>query len=266
MGILAFIEATARGWLADLSARWSALSPWTRVRLKARSRGALGSVLIHVLIVLGLMSAGLARPLGLARTSAGGGQPNLVEGRALTVTLTSLDPQSAPEAPKSAPTSAPPPGGSSAAARQQSAANTDLTAEPSKDPGETTPSARPDHAASAAAASGAASLPVDVQAGQPHGSEDLLRQIARCLPSSLRPNIPFARLVLVLGKDGALRAAPQIDVSVPFASRDTVRDADRVVQAALQCGPYRMSSGAPQHVSVVPDFSFLTPQARVETP
>ena len=96
--------------------------------------------------------------------------------------------------------------------------------------------------------------------GDPRASDDLLIQIARCLPPQLRPRLMAQRLVLRLDAGGALAAAPQIESALPLLTAQDRAEADRVVQAALQCGPYRQASAAGV-VSLAVDFSALRPTA-----
>lgn len=91
--------------------------------------------------------------------------------------------------------------------------------------------------------------------GDPRAADDLIVQIARCLPPTLRPRLLAQRLVLKLDAGGALTAAPAIDSAVPIVTADDRAAADRVVQAALQCGPYRQADASERQVSLAVDFS-----------
>lgn len=100
----------------------------------------------------------------------------------------------------------------------------------------------------------------DEAGGDPLGTSDLLAQIARCLPSDLRPTLSFSTLVLSIGGDGALTAAPYVDATLPRITDEQTAAADRIVQAALQCGPYLQPNFKNRVISVVPDFSTIQPR------
>lgn len=95
--------------------------------------------------------------------------------------------------------------------------------------------------------------------GDPTATTDLLRQIARCLPREARPDLRFSNLVLEIGEKGELRAAPAIQSLFPRLTVEDRLAADRVVQAALQCGPYNTPSALNRVISLVPDFSAIRP-------
>jgi hypothetical protein len=101
----------------------------------------------------------------------------------------------------------------------------------------------------------------EARGGDPHAADELLAQIARCLPASLRPRLVAQRLILKLDAGGALAAAPLIESTLPLITAEQRAEADRVVQAALQCGPYRQASAAGQEVSLTVDFSTVRPAA-----
>lgn len=94
--------------------------------------------------------------------------------------------------------------------------------------------------------------------GDPVAAGDLLNQIARCLPADLRPDLSLARLVIEIGDDGRLAAAPQMVLPPLLTSATDRASADRVVQAALQCGPYTSSPLRNVTISLVPNFSKQT--------
>ncbi|PVM88822.1 hypothetical protein [Caulobacter endophyticus] len=98
------------------------------------------------------------------------------------------------------------------------------------------------------------------QAGDPDGAENLLRQIARCLPVDRAPNIGGSTLNISLAADGRLAAAPDLTFAAGTASSQRIEEANLVIQAALQCGPYAMG-GKPAQVALAPDFSFLAPSS-----
>jgi len=91
--------------------------------------------------------------------------------------------------------------------------------------------------------------------GDPAAPSELLNQIAKCLPDDLRPHLTAQRLVLKIGPSGALAAAPVIDSSFPLLTREARAEADKVIQAALQCGPYANAVSAGGVVAVAVDFS-----------
>ncbi|WP_332773884.1 hypothetical protein [Phenylobacterium sp.] len=95
----------------------------------------------------------------------------------------------------------------------------------------------------------------DLAGGDPAAAGDLLNQIARCLPADLRPDLSLARLVIEIGDDGRLAAAPQMVLPPLLTSTADRASADRVVQAALQCGPYTSSPLRNVTISLVPNFS-----------
>lgn len=93
------------------------------------------------------------------------------------------------------------------------------------------------------------------QGGDPVAVSDLLGQIARCMPPDLRPRLPFSRLTLSIDANGRLNVAPTVDSDVPEVDPSKRAVADRVVQAALLCGPY-FHPDAVSRVLVLPvDFS-----------
>ncbi len=86
-------------------------------------------------------------------------------------------------------------------------------------------------------------MPADsVAAGQADGEQDILAQIARCLPDGVRPALA-AKLDLVLDAHGKLTAAPRLEVSADAKPVRDVKDENLVIQAVLQCGPYSISGG-----------------------
>lgn len=95
----------------------------------------------------------------------------------------------------------------------------------------------------------------DPAGGDPAAAGDLLNQIARCLPADLRPDLSLARLVIEIGDDGRLAAAPLMVLPPLLTSTTDRASADRVVQAALQCGPYTNSPLRNVTISLVPNFS-----------
>lgn len=101
----------------------------------------------------------------------------------------------------------------------------------------------------------------DGQGGDPSSATDLLEQIARCLPPNLRPRLGFSNLVLEIGDRGVLRAAPEVVSALPRLSAEDRLAADRIVQAALLCGPYDKPGVLNRAISLVADFSSIQPSA-----
>ena len=94
--------------------------------------------------------------------------------------------------------------------------------------------------------------------GDPNASSALLEQIARCLPADERPNLASRSLVVRIDERGALRAA--ISANGVLAGAEERALADRVVQAALLCGPYDGPGVAGQDFSLTPDFRGVAPR------
>jgi hypothetical protein len=90
--------------------------------------------------------------------------------------------------------------------------------------------------------------------GDPSAADELLAQIARCLPPGERPRLLAQRLVLVIGSQGVLTAAPRVDSELPLVTAESRAAADRVVQAALQCGPYPQATEG-RVVAIPVDFT-----------
>jgi hypothetical protein len=101
--------------------------------------------------------------------------------------------------------------------------------------------------------------------GDPAAESALLTQIARCLPPEMRPRLPAHTLVLEIASNGALAAAPTIESTVPLLTAKDRAAADRVVQAALQCGPYAKPDAVGEVVSLAVDFSAIRPVAAALT-
>jgi hypothetical protein len=79
------------------------------------------------------------------------------------------------------------------------------------------------------------------------------------LPPGVRPNLAFSNLVLEIGVKGELRAAPVVQSMVPRFTAEDRLAADRIVQAALQCGPYNNPPAVNRAISLVADFSSIQP-------
>jgi len=91
--------------------------------------------------------------------------------------------------------------------------------------------------------------------GDPTATSDLLAQIARCLPPAFRPRLGFSQLMLSIGPDGRLAAAPAVRSSLPHISAAERLTADRIVQAALLCGPYAHPDAVGRTIVLAADFS-----------
>lgn len=100
------------------------------------------------------------------------------------------------------------------------------------------------------------------ESGDPEGTQNILKRIAQCLPAGVRPALTSTRLNIQVDEEGALSAAPVFDADLlAFASKEELEDANRVIQAALQCGPYREAGLTNANIDLVADFSFLPPSA-----
>lgn len=97
--------------------------------------------------------------------------------------------------------------------------------------------------------------------GDPTATSDLLAQIARCLPPALRPRLAFTQLTLAIGQDGRLQSAPAVVSMVPQLSAADRATADRIVQAALLCGPYAHPDAVGRTIVLAADFSRVAPAA-----
>lgn len=111
--------------------------------------------------------------------------------------------------------------------------------------------------ASAAPTNADAGESTESAGGDPLATGDLLNQIARCLPRDLRPNLGLASLVIKIDDGGRLMAAPKILLPLGLATAEERVMADRVVQAALLCGPYTKAPIRNADLLLVPDFSKL---------
>jgi hypothetical protein len=111
---------------------------------------------------------------------------------------------------------------------------------------------------SGGAANGAAGA-TDSVGGDPLATDDLLSQVARCLPPDYRPVLSFSQLTLTIGPDGRLRAAPEVNSTLPRLTAEDRLAADRIVQAALQCGPYVRPNVLGRVISLAADFSSIQP-------
>jgi hypothetical protein len=270
-------------WLGVLSnwlGEWFLEGPDARSKAVAKRRAkALGlgaSLLIHVGLIIALLWMGLGRLVGESRADVGGGRPDAVNGQSMSfaiVSLASLD--ALGRTPTTTPAAEAAAGGAAAPAPLVQTPDGILPADRQVKTGDSGPAAAANDAASpstpsspaaAAAANGSPALTASRQGGDPDGDQNLLRQIARCLPPGSRPVIPLAKLTIELDPTGALRLAPTMSSTLPYASKDEVREADRIVQAALQCGPYRTTAPSGQPLLLVPDFSFLATKPQQQRP
>lgn len=241
---------------------------WSSVKLKRFAgicanprRGSLAlviSICFHLAIVGALLVHWSRVPFGVAGLDLGTGvQVALVEGfsagGAEVGEVAKLVPEADRERPEQRVEEATPAGGTAQlipvatvpipqeATQEKRSASVDL--------GE-----RGEEAADAEGAEGSA----DSHGGDPLAT-DLLNQIARCLPPSERPALMFSQLTLAIGDDGRLRAAPEVRSAVPRLTEAERLSADRVVQAALQCGPYNKPGLAGRVFSLAVDFSSIHP-------
>jgi hypothetical protein len=248
------------------------ISPRHRQRILAVT----GALLAHALMLSALLGLAPARQAGLGPSSEIGGQSNAFKGSALSPLLVSLAPRgdlgasstSLPAARTQASAAGPQ---ASAAGPQGSPARptvveaVDLAPAPKTGgDGAAATDSKDLQAAQADPAAAAAVQGVSpeaaLQGGAVEGEQNLLRQIARCLPADRKPAIDGATLAIRLDAAGGLAAAPAMDMSLALASPETIADANRIVQAALQCGPYAPPGGSGADYALRPDFSFLKPR------
>lgn len=230
-----------------------------------RTISVLASVVLHLVFLALIYPWVAARPPGADGSSQGAGADvALVSAASLGLAAPHAPPMNA-----MATTAAPQPPVASRAEKQ--------TAEGAAKPAPATNDEPPSPASTSSpqtvawAATGTARLaatPDDEQrgaretaGGDPTATSQLLNQIARCLPPQMRPRLPAHMLVLKIADNGALSAAPMIDSLVPLLSAEDRSEADKVVQAALQCGPYAKPTVAGQVISLAVDFSTVSPLA-----
>jgi hypothetical protein len=227
--------------------------------------GVGGALVVHVLLLMALIYQPAARQVGLGPSDEQGGRPQAFNGWALTPVIISLagrdtlgreatpnDPverqaasAATPGAPEVLHVAATP----SELALSTGAEGLSQGKAVSSEQVQATPAAAP--------AVAGESLQAAVQSGDSEAAQNLLRQIARCLPRDKRPVIDQATLTIQLDASGALAAAPGLDMSLAFASPEAIVQANTVIQAALQCGPYDAPGGAGADFRLKPDFSFL---------
>jgi len=93
------------------------------------------------------------------------------------------------------------------------------------------------------------------QGGDRASDAELIAQIARCLPLEERPHLQFSTLAISVSADGSLAAPPLVTSPFPRLNAEDRLAADHIVQAALQCGPYKSASG--QVITLPADFSSI---------
>jgi len=99
----------------------------------------------------------------------------------------------------------------------------------------------------------------DSLGGDSTATSDILAQIARCLPPDFRPNLGFSQLALSIGPDGRLTTAPSMKSALPALTAEGRLMADRIVQAALLCGPYAHPDAVGRAITLAADFSQVPP-------
>ena len=254
-----------------LASRAERLSPRAR-----RGLAVVASGLFHLALVLALLWNAAGRSIGLPETTSGGGQMAALNGDTSNLTNVVVTHMKTLGRVLVVQTPASQAGAAATAFKTRSTLlDSELAVQQQADPGQASgTSHEPGRAASeshepaamSAAANGPPTAPARAQGGDPDGDENILRQIARCLPPGKLPNLKFAHLHIELGADGTLRAAPTMQADLPTGYGDAVREADSVVQAALQCGPYQTRTGAQMSYALVPDFSFLDTAQRTLKP
>jgi len=234
-------------------------------RSRRRTYASAASLALHVLVLGSMLSWRVASPPGAAGPSQGAGLELAL------VSAASLGLAAPHAAPMNAMVTSPAPAPPAAEAATAAADAGPSTAAFAPDDAAPRPPAPSQPQTVAWAAEGTSRLAAtddaerrgarETAGGDPRAASALLAQIARCLPPQLRPRMPAQRLVLKIGVDGALGAAPAIDSLIPLLTATERAEADRVVQAALQCGPYRDTPSAGQAVSLTVDFSAIGPVA-----
>lgn len=247
-----------------------------RVRLRRQALGLACSLAIHFAIFAALLWMGVGRLIGETHADMGGGRPEGLDGQSMSFVIVSMAHSNAVgQTQSTAPAASASTGGPTALNTRLQTPDGLLPPNAKAEQGDSAKDAiahdaatalTPSSPAAAAEANGVPNRVASQQGGDPDGNQNLLRQIARCLPPGSRPVIPFAKLTIELDQNGGLRLAPTLNASMPYASKDVVREADRIVQAALQCGPYRTSAPVGPAISLVPDFSFLTSNPTREKP
>lgn len=249
------------GLAHGLATRWRGLRANTRRQLVALPISAL----LHLLLLVALLTTPAARQLGLGPSMEQGGRPSAHNGRGLSVSLLSwaMLGEIGRDTPSKA--SAVQAGASAAsgpAQTRRAIAPTApvLVAGGADKPGETPLKlAMAERSAAAAAAAQGLDAHDAIQSGDAEAGQNLLRQIGRCLPPDHRPVLDGVKLGIQLADDGQLAAAPSLDITPALASAEAIREANLVVQAALQCGPYQLPSPGVAAYALAADFSFMGP-------
>lgn len=70
-----------------------------------------------------------------------------------------------------------------------------------------------------------------------------------------RPRLGFAQLTLIVGPHGRLMRPPEIQSITPLLAPEGRAAADRIVQAAMLCGPYSHPDVIGKSVTLPTDFS-----------
>lgn len=219
------------------------------------------SLAVHGLVLIGLLANPVTSNFGASGADLGTGMPvALVSGFAAGGAIIGPVESEAPEAeveaePKTAEESRPLDAGAELAELPT----------PTKDQEATRPRMR---AAMALADFGQAANSFEgavgadaAEGGDPTATSDLLGQIARCLPPDFRPRLAFIRLTLSIDANGRLNAAPAVASSVPRVDSATRAAADKIVQAALLCGPYSHPDAVSRVIALPADFSLAAPGA-----
>lgn len=101
-----------------------------------------------------------------------------------------------------------------------------------------------------------------LSAGDPKAQLTWLQQIARCLPPNVRPDLRPATLRLSVDAEGYFKAAPALDINLTGLDAAQTKQANQIIQAALQCGPYE--TGQEAIIDLPADFSAIETQVAQE--
>lgn len=226
---------------------------------RRRSAALLASVVVHAVVLVGLLLHPAKAPFGTAGPDLGTGMPvTLVAGfsEGGVEAGPRVDPAPEVEAERDAlqPEETP----------LDTGAKVPDIPQPRKDRQATAP---PASLAMARAEDGEAANVFDgitsasgATGGDPTATSDLLAQVARCLPPDFRPRLGFSQLTLSIGPEGRLSAAPSLISGIPQVSAEHRAAADRIVQAALLCGPYAHPDAVNRTISLAADFSAIGPK------
>ena len=194
-------------------------------------KSAVGSVLVHVFVILVILPSSNGAPFGKSGPDLGEGvQVALVQGFAGGGPNDSLTiGQSSPSGKAVAAHSVPIPHAEPEPASNSSRDAIDATkigAAPgagSLQDGEHGTAARDDHGSAGAKAT---------QGGDPASDAELIAQIARCLPLEERPHLQFSELVISVSADGTLAAPPSVTSLFPRLSAEDRLIADHIDRTA----------------------------------